>query len=360
MPEFTQRISSNGHRKADAPEPMDTIPLTPPDAGPIARSDSIGEFYIEKQAAQGVEEQREAYEAQAERESAAAKKNAAELAHRAGMAESAGDRRDALAAGECKRFEARLAVLGQHARRAVHSALVYWIVRALIVLGDLAGASGAILVLGEEPFNAFAQAAGVAVSAVVIGSIGATLRHWVMARARRKPLEDLTDEEKACASFFAGPDHLAMATKILFMVFVAGVAAIVTGVFTLRDAAEGEGAAIAFGCFAFAVCLASFFNSYEYACEVSDFLEAAGRRLKLFEKDAAKAGGDRTIANYNGAVAEVYSIHARNNAESAAAGRGLLGEMYGEFLDRPELYGHGIAAVTSDKVAGDKSTEQGS
>jgi|GEM_PF-4139480 len=342
MPEFMRQADSNGHRpKVDASEVADALHQDVKEARAIPRPGSIDRFYVESQTEEEIEEQKEAYAAKAEEEATAPEKAAAELSYQAKNARKAGDRQDALAEGERRRFETHLSVLGQHRRRRPHAGLVYWIVRVLIILGDLAGASGAILLLGEEPFNAFAQATSVAVSAVVLGVVGATLRHRAAAKARQKPLEDLIDDEKTCSSFFSGPDP--SAGKILMLVFIAGVVAIVGGIFALREAAEGQEAAVAFGCFALAVCLASFLNSYEYACEVSDYLETANAWRKEFGKEAAEAGADPVIARHGGAEAEAKSIRARYKAEGEAAGRGLHRKKYEEFRKRPEIYGHGTA-----------------
>ena len=343
MPEFTQRINGNGHRsEADAAAMADATRPKRDKAHAISRPDSIDKFYAESQTDEGAKEQKEAYEANAEKEAAGPARTAAALSYQATKAERAGDRQDTLAEAERERFDERLAALGQHCRRRLHSALVYWFVRVLIVLGDVAGASGAILLLGEEPFNAFAQATSVAVSAVILGVVGTEVRHWVAANARQKPVEKLNEEEKTCESFFTGPAPFT-AIKILGLVFIAGVAAIVGGIFTLREAAEGQDVAVAFGCFAFAVCVASFLNSYEYACEVSDYLETANSWRKKFGKEAAEAGAAPVISEHHAAEAEVESIKARNKAESAAAGHGLRREMYEEFQREPKTFGHGTA-----------------
>lgn len=345
MAEFMKQ-SGNGHiSEADASEMADTI--RPGDeAHAISRPDSVDKFHAESQTEEGAKEQKELYEGNAESEAAAPEKAAAELSHQAEKAEKASDRKDDLAAGETERFGSDLKALRHLCRRRPHAILVYWLVRVLLILGDVAGASGAILLLGEQPFNAFAQATSVAVSAVVLGVVGTEVRHRVAAKARQKPLEALTEEEEARASFFTGPDSFGTAIKILALVFIAGVAAIVGGIFTLREAAEGQEVAIAFGCFAFALCLASFLNSYEAACEISDFLAGGHSRLKGFEKEAAKASTDPVVARHSGAEAEVRSIRAHNKAEGAAAGHGLWCEMYGEFQGNPEVFGHGTAPRT--------------
>jgi hypothetical protein len=341
MAEFT-KPSSNGHVDADASEMAETIRQVD-EAHAIPRPDSVGKFWIEYQTEEAETEQHELYAEKAEDEAAAPEKVAAEVSHQADRAEKASDRADGLANGETERLEADLSVLRQHGRRRNHAGLVYWLAGLLLVLGDVAGASGAILLLGEQVFNAVAQATSVAVSAVLLGGAGTSFSHWVAAKARQKPLEELTDQERACASFFSGPDSYGTAIKVLGLIFVAGVVPIVVGIFTLRQAAEGQEFAVAFGCFSFALCMASFIRSYEYACEVSDYLAVGNSRRKQFAKESSKASHDPVIARRAGARAEAQSVRARNEAASRAAARDLRRHMYGVFNDHPGVAGHGTA-----------------
>jgi hypothetical protein len=342
MAEFTSSNVNGHHPEVDAAEISGRI-RSKAEAHAIPQPDSVDKFHAESRTDEEVKEQQRLYEANVKRETAAAEETVAELSDRAEKAGRASDRKDGLAAEETDRFAAERKALRHLCRRGPHAMLVYWVVRVVLVLGDVAGASGAILLLGEQPFNAFAQATSVAVSAVVLGVCGAELQYWVAAKARHKPVEDLDDEEQASASFFTGPDTVGTAIKILALVFVAGVAAIVGGIFALREAAEGQDVALAFGCFAFALCLASFLNSYEAACEISDYLAVGHAELKGFEKEAAEARGDPVIARHAGVAAGVASIESRNEAEGAAMGHRLRGEMYRKFELSPEIYGHGTA-----------------
>jgi hypothetical protein len=314
------------------------------EARAVPRPSNVEKFWVEQETEAAEEEQRKLYEERGEAEAAGADKIAAELEHEAdeSLAESA--QKSEQLKKERDRQDRDKEVLNRHVRRRTDAKKVYWVRWILFLLGDIAGIGGAALLLGELPLNAVMQATSAAVSAVTLGGVGREVRYVVAAKARQKPLEDLSDEEREYAFLFAGPDLVSAVIKMLLLVAVTGMVLIAGGIFALREAAEGQEVAIAFGCFALALGLASFYNSYDVACEVAEYLDTRDAEQKKLEKAAAKARSNPKIARRAGAVAEAESARKTSAAAGEAAARGLRRGLYGLLNANPGVAGNGIPA----------------
>jgi hypothetical protein len=332
-----------GGSNGAGPEMSEFIQQTD-EARAIARPTNVQELYVELETEAAEEEQEKLYLEKAEREAAGADKLAAQLAHDADQAVEESKEKSNQLKKERERQERDKAVLTRYARRRTDAKKVYWVRWILFLLGDIAGIGGAALLLGELPINALLQATSAAVSAVTLGGVGREVRYAVAAKQRQKPLEDLTDEEREYAFLFGGPDLASALIKVLILIALTGMVLIAGGIFALRGAAEGSEVAVAFGCFALAIGLASFYNSYDVACEVSEYLDTRSAEQKKLEKAAGKARREPVIAQRAGAVAEGKSARAINKAAGDGAAKGLRRALYGLLNANPGVAGNGLGA----------------
>jgi len=346
MPDFLNLKDHNGSN-GTVPEMSEFIQQTD-EARAVARPSNVEKFWAEFETEAAEDEQKKLYEEKGETEAKAPDKTAAELEHEADKAEKASDRKDALAAGEGDRHQQDLSALRRYVRRRTDAKFMYWLRWALFLLGDIAGIGGASLLLGELPLNAMMQATSAAVSAVTLGGVGREVRYLVAAKARQKAPDDLSDTEREYAFLFAGPNAIEGLVKILALLSVTGVMLIGGGIFALRDAAEGQAVALAFGSFALALGLASFYNSYDVACEVAEYLDTQTARLKKLDKDAEKARRNPVIAKRAGAIAEAKSVRATNKAAGEAAAHGLRRRLYRVFNESPGVAGNGLATTRTN------------
>jgi hypothetical protein len=337
----------NGDHNGNGPEMSEFIQQTD-EARAVARPSNVDKLWPEYEAEAGEAEQKKLYEERGEDQASEADKTAAELSHEADGAIAESDDRSAHAKDGRERLKKDKAVLGRLCRRRTDAKLTYWLRWVLFLLGDIAGIGGAGLLIGELPLNALMQATSAAVSAVTLGGVGREVRYLVAARARQKAPEELSDAEREYAFLFVGPDAVERIIKILLLISLTGFMLIAGGVFALRDAAEGESVAVAFGCFALALGLASFYNSYDVACEVSEYLDARSAEQKKIDKAAQEARQNPAIARRAGAVAEAKSVRAVNKAAGEAAAHGLRRWLYWLFNQNPGVAGNGPAAKRSN------------
>ncbi len=227
--------------------------------------------------------------------------------------------------------------------------LLKWVRWGLLLGGDLVGLAGAALLLGEEPINAYLQATAAAASAVTLGAVGREVRYLMAAHIRKKSPEELREIELPYAAWFAGPETAATLVKIIALVCCAGSILIAGGIFALRYATEGEEAAIAFGCFALALGLASFYNSFDTADDVAEHLDNRIARVRRIDKAATNARKDAAIGDRAKRETEAKSIreeHERAGLAAAAAARRAL---YAALGNSPGVAGNGPGVKFPDE-----------
>lgn len=309
---------------------------------------AVGKFWLEDEYEAGEEEQRYAYGKKAESESRKADRKAAALAHAAAKAAAESDGKHDHAAEARKSLQRDEEVLGPHVRRAPDAKILKWGRWLLLLGGDIVGISGAALLLGEEPINAFMQATSAAASAVTLGGVGREVRYAMTARIRQKDPDELLEEERPYAAWFRGPDTAATLIKVVVLVCLAGVLLIGGGIFALRYAAEGLGPAIAFSCLALALGLASFYNSFDTADDIAEHLDNKAAQVKKIDKIAQKAREDDTIQQRAAAETESKSVRAENEEAGEAAAAAVRRAMYAAFGNSPAVAGNGRATAVSN------------
>jgi hypothetical protein len=347
-------LNSNGkiHDLGDDASPLTEFIRPTDEAHAVPCPTTIGELWVEKEygAAQG--EQRHAYAQKGEEEACPAHTTAAGLAHEADKAIGVSNNKDAQAAAAGKQLQSDEAVLGPHERRPTDAKLLKWGRWILLVGGDLVGVAGAALLLGELPINAFMQAISAAVSAVTLGGVGREVRYLMAARIRQKSADELSAAEQPYAAWFSGPNTAEVLVKIVSLVCLTGIVLIAGGIFALRDAAEGLGPALTFGCLALALGLASFYNSFDTADDIAEHLDSQTARVKKLDKAAEEARKDPTIRQRAEAQAEEESVRAANTEAGEAAADGLDRELFHVFGVSPGVVGNGLPARPNNHRGG--------
>lgn len=155
---------------------------------------------------------------------------------------------------------------------------MYLVRMVLILLGDIAGITGAAVMLGEIPALALLQAVSVGAAGVTSGLLGSEIKDARLSRKRAKT--DLSEQEQGFAHLFRGPDPGERIAKLMVLGGVVLVVLILGGVAALRSSTEGLAAGLIFGCLAAAVALASWVNCYAYADEVADLLDTVSAQFK--------------------------------------------------------------------------------
>lgn len=341
MPDFLN-LNGQANSNGGGPEMSEFIQQTD-EARAVARPSDVEKFWIESECDVAEIEQCKLYKEKAEVEARGADTVAAELSHEAEEALTVSKAKGAQADTARQRHEHDEAVLRQYARRRTDAKPTYWVRGPLFLAGDTAGFTGAALLLGDPVFVAIAQGLSAGLSALTLGGVGRELRYLLAAKARRKTPKELKGKEREYAQWFTGPDTVDGLVKIIGLICLTGVLLFTGGIFELREAAEGLEVALAFGCFALTLGLASFYNSFDVADEVAEYLDAGAAKVKHLDKVAEKARKDEVIARWRGALAHAKSVRAANEAAGEAAAHGLRRRLYGILNQNPGVAGNGPA-----------------
>jgi len=349
-------VSPRAPMSDDAPELTEFIQATD-EANATSRPTNVGRFYVEAEYAHAEDEQRHAYSEKGEAEARPFDVTAKALEHDADHAVSASDAANQQSADTRARYEQAEKVLGPHVRRPDNVKWLYYLRYALILGGDIAGISGAALLLGEEPINAFLIAISAAVSAVTLGAVGREVRYLLAARARAKAPAELSEAERPYAAFFTGPHAGERIVKILLTSCAAGIALISIGILALRSSTEGGTAGAVFACVSLALGLASFYNAFDAGDDVAEHLDALIAKVAVAEKKAKTARQEPVIKDRARAAAEAQSTRSENQAAGEAAAAGIRRRLHAVLGASPGVAGNGYVPV-SDPVKPSRSESE--
>lgn len=342
-------IKSNGSAPLTEDAPELTEFIKPSDeAIAVVRPETIDEFYVEREHSEAETEQREAYAAKGVGESRPARTTADGLKHDADKATATSDDIHEQASVARRLYNQAQEVIGALVRRPTDSKTLKWLRWALILMGDVAGITGAALLLGEQPLNAFMQGLAGGAAAVTLGAVGRELRYLLAARTRQKDLGGLSEAEQPFAAFFAGPNTGEVIVKMLVLVCATGMVLIGGGIFALRSATEGLTAGVVFGCLALALGLASLINSFDTADDVAEFLDNKRADQARLEQLAKDARSEPVIKQRDEAEAEAESIVRANEKAGEAAAAGVRRHLQAVLGNSPGVAGNGTARASSN------------
>ncbi len=214
----------------------------------------------------------------------------------------------------------------------------------LLLVGDIAGVSGAALLLGETTFNALAQATSAAVAAITLGAIGSETKRQAQGRARAAQYDDLDKSYQPFRPLFVGRTDADPVVRNVVALAGFGLVLITIAIFALRTATEGAAAAWCFALIAAAVGLASFVNSYTTTCDVGEFLD--GLKSSRNESRVYLSGcqSDPIISEHVGALAASSSHREVWTARGRAAWWGRQREKFAILNANPRTVGNGETA----------------
>ena len=258
-------------------------------------------------------------------------------------------------------FREALSALGKHRRRGTHERRRYYLTQGTLLGGDIGAISGAALMFGEVPWMAVSMGISSGMAAVTSGLLAREVADIRLARKRAKDPEELTEEEQPYAHLFKGATDAGEQIVKYVLLGGATVALLVLGsVFGLRTTTEGATAGIAFGCLAAAIAVASWTNTYAYACEVSDYLDNCERDHKRATKRLQKLAGAKPLRVHAASTSEAESIRQQNEQHGEAAARAIKAEGHRTLADNPGVAGHGYSTSSkpgeSEPAAGTESS----
>jgi hypothetical protein len=310
-------------------------------AAALARPDQIGRTWVEHQADELIREQEQLYDAEGlmasrDSETAAAGLQTAAQAALQQVANQAAQTETARLQAETAR-----AALSGFVSRAPGAKGWYVGRMAALYGGDVAAITGACVMLGEIPALAAMLAASSGAAAVIGGLAGGELKRLRLARERRTDPGDLPEHLKPWRHLFIGGQAGHGAVKAMALVTAAILASLGVGVVALRWALDGFLAGAAFGAFSLAIGLASVWNSYDYADDVADSLDAADKAHRAAARQHTKAATAAVIARYQTAVSTAASIQAEYAARGQAAGHRIRATLFAVLGRHPQVVGHG-------------------
>ncbi|MCX2934666.1 hypothetical protein ORI20_30820 [Mycobacterium sp. CVI_P3] len=321
------------------PEGIRLIPVD--SATATARPDIIADTYLElEHHARGLEQQH-LFAAEGEVKARKDASTAGALAFAVSETKASVARAKTTADAALDRHHQVRDQLGPYVRRKATSSRGYIARTAALLVGDIAGLSGATIALGEYPVLAVTQALSAGTATITAGLAATHLRHLQQAAARRQ--NDLPKALEPYRHLFDGPSKSTRLHAVVFAVAALIAILVAVGIFALRTAIEGPLSGMTFGGLAAAIALASFVNSWYHADAVADVIESAEHEaLKADHRHRQLASG-RLVHRAEQAASQEKSIITEYTHRGLAAAAHIEADKYRALLASPDVVGHGPA-----------------
>ncbi|PEG33891.1 hypothetical protein CQY20_28415 [Mycolicibacterium agri] len=314
--------------------PVDRASATP-------RPDNIGETYLELEHRELGAEQEHLYAAEGEQAARRFAATAHALDYAQCQARESADRAKEAADKARAHYEQTRDLLGVYVRRKSTSSVGYMARLGGLLIGDVAGLTGAAIALGEYPALAVTQAVSAGTATITAGLAGTELRHRQDASNRRRRLDDLPKVLDQYRHLFDGGTATGRLTGAVWVIATLVAIFVSVGVFALRTAVEGPLAGVTFGALAAAIAMASFINSWYHADAVADVIESAYRKHVGADRRHRRLAGSRAIKQAESATAQGRSIIAEHDHRGRAASARIAAMKYRALLASPDVVGHG-------------------
>jgi hypothetical protein len=226
-------------------------------------------------------------------------------------------------------------------RRKAASSWGYVTRTVALLLGDIAGLSGAAIALGEYPILAVTQAISAGTATVTAGLAASQLRHLQHAAERR--IDDLPEHLEPHRHLFGGPPKAGRAQATVFVVAALIAVLVAIGIFALRTAIEGPLSGITFGALAAGIALASFINSWYHADAVADVIESAHGDAVQADRRHRRLATARLVRNAEQTASQWKSLVTEYTHRALAAAAHIEADKYRALLVSPDVVGHGLA-----------------
>lgn len=349
IPSITRRgVAHPAARTATShPEGLRLIPVE--SATATARPAAIDKTYLELDQDARALEQQHLFAAEGEVRSRSDGSTAKALAYAVAETKTSVERANAVADKASGRHEQVRDLLGSHAQRKSTSSRGYLARMAALLLGDIAGLSGAAIALGEYPVLAVAQAISAGTATVTAGLAATQLRHAQQAAQRQT--DELPDTLKPYRHLFNGPAKYTRLQGAVFMVAALIALLVSGGIFALRTSIEGPLSGLTFGGLAAAIALASFINSWYHADAVADIIESAHHQAVAADRRHRHLAGGRLVRRAEQAGAQEKSIVTEFTHRGLAAAAHIEADKYRALLASPDVVGHGPAPASTPAPA---------
>lgn len=344
------RIPTIGRQVTDhqpprsAPGRSEGLRLIPVEqASATARPDTIAETYLElEHDARGLEQQHlfaAEGELHARHQAATAKSLDYAVTHLKSSVERAKRVADQAAARHAQIRD----TLSPYVGRKATSSIGYLARTGALLIGDIAGLSGAAIALGEIPALAITQAISAGTATITAGLAATQLRHLQQAAERK--LDDIPKTLEPYRHLFNGSSG-SNRLRAAMLVIAALIALFVSvGIFALRTAIEGSLSGLTFGALAAAIAMASFINSWYHADAVADIVESAQHDAYAADRRHRRLSTLRRINKANKADFHGNSVITEHTHRGLAAAAHLDAEKYRALQASPDVVGHGPATV---------------
>lgn len=293
-------------------------------------------------------QQESLYDAKAEDEARTGEVSAAKVSFEANAAKTRMAVAAAVADDAAAIYGAALRALLPHIRRKRGQVLFFRLRTTALVLGDWAGLASALVLLGDIPELAMAQATAAAASVVTAGLLGAELKNLRASKKRAIDPGELTQDQAVFRSLFSVEDKGGRIAKVVLVSSLLVGSVVAAGIMALRAELDGLLSGFVFAGFAVGVAFASYVSSYVHADEVADTLAAAEGKYHRLTKLAAQLAAAPSISRFEGHLAHSSAARRHAKAQGAAASLLIEAELQGIRRRNPGVAGHGPA----DEVIG--------
>jgi len=322
------------------PEGIRLIPVD--SASATARPDTIAETYLElEHDARGIEQQH-LFAAEGKRRARDHSADARALEYAAKHLKLSVERAKTAADRASEHYEGVRTTLGPYVRRKATSSIGYLARTGALLIGDIAGLSGAAIALGDIPALAITQAISAGTATVTAGLAATQLKH--LQQAGERQLDDIPKPLEPYRHLFSGPSGSNKLRAVVLLIAASIALFVSVGVFALRTTIEGALSGLTFGALAAAIAMASFINSWYHADAVADVIESAqhdGRQADRCHRRLASLSG---IKKAEKAGFQSDSIVTEHTHRGLAAAAHLDAAKYRALQASPDVVGHGPAS----------------
>jgi hypothetical protein len=229
-------------------------------------------------------------------------------------------------------------------RRKSSDSIRYVLVTVLLALADTGAVASALISMGDMVWTSALLGAGVGVSAVTGGLVGAEVQDIRQARIRARDLEDLSEDERRYQQVFLPPEPWMSITKIAVGTMLTIAVLLGVAVFALRSDLEGTIAGLCFALLAITTALGSSVNSYMHADLVADLIGNYRADYMRALKRHTRLSAASALAAHPAALEEVDSVGREHDALGRAAVARVTSLKWGVLRRNPHVFGHGDAA----------------
>jgi hypothetical protein len=341
------RKTAGYNQSRNATPRAEGVRLIPVDAASAtARPDTISNTYLELEHDARRLEQQHLFAAEGELRARSHTATARSLGYTADQLKSSVERAKLAADKASERCEHLREALGPYVRRKATSSIGYLARTGSLLIGDVAGLSGAAIALGEYPALAIVQAVSAGTATVTAGLAATQLRH--LQQAAERTLDDVPKPLEPYRHLFGGPSGSNRLRAAVLVIAILIALFVSVGVFALRTTVEGALSGLTFGALAAAIAMASFINSWYHADAVADLIESAGHDARQADRHHRRLSRLKLIRTANRHDFHGDSVITEHTHRGLAAAAHVDADKYRALQASPDVVGHGPASARTE------------